>query len=153
MIAAQLLFSKLENYGDATIVRPSTPDERRNIIAGQKAMARAMLFPDPEKGGRGKKLPTKSKSLEIASESYVEKLVSHARAVYHYSPTRAPATTADLRPEPGHSSAPISARSASTRAAPMSASGLRRTTTGSRCSTVSSVIPIGPLGRRPPRTL
>jgi hypothetical protein len=34
-------------------------NERRNITAGQKALAHAMLFPGPEKGGRGKKLSQK----------------------------------------------------------------------------------------------
>jgi hypothetical protein len=29
--------------------------ERRNISAGQKAMGHALVFPEPEKGGRGKK--------------------------------------------------------------------------------------------------
>jgi hypothetical protein len=29
--------------------------ERRDLKKGQKAMALAMLYPDPEKGGRGKK--------------------------------------------------------------------------------------------------
>ena len=64
-------------------------NERRNITAGQKAMAHAMLHPDPEKGGRGKKVLPKSKSFGVASEGYAEKLLSQARTVLGYSPALA----------------------------------------------------------------
>jgi hypothetical protein len=61
-------------------------NERRNITIGQKAMGYTMLFPDPEQGGRGKKLLPKSKSLGVGSEGYAAKLVSQARAVIRHTP-------------------------------------------------------------------
>ena len=55
-------------------------NERRNITKGQKAMAYAKLFPNPEKGGRGKKTVQ-------PLDSFSKQLLSQARAVYRYSPT------------------------------------------------------------------
>jgi hypothetical protein len=59
-------------------------NERRNITEGQKAMAYAFLFPNGEKGGRGKKDPAKtSKSVG----GFSDELLRQARAVLRYSPT------------------------------------------------------------------
>jgi ParB-like nuclease domain len=58
-------------------------NERRNITAGQKAMAHAILFPR-EKGGRGKKLSGKDDSL---SQGHWKNLVAQARTVIEYAPT------------------------------------------------------------------
>jgi hypothetical protein len=56
-------------------------NERRNITAGQKAMAHAILFSNPDKAYRGKKALPKSKALGVESEGYAAKLVSQARTV------------------------------------------------------------------------
>jgi hypothetical protein len=61
-------------------------NERRNITAGQKAMAHAILFPDPKKTYRGKKALPKSKALGVESERYAAKLVSQARTVLRHTP-------------------------------------------------------------------
>ncbi|WET75504.1 hypothetical protein [Rhizobium croatiense] len=50
--------------------------ERRNLSAGQRAMARAMLKPKGEKGGRGK---TVADSQELSAGQ-----VSRARFVFHH---------------------------------------------------------------------
>ena len=50
---------------------------RRHMTKGQQAMAVAMIYPDPEKGGRGKKAPT---SGEVPSQR-----IADARAVLAYS--------------------------------------------------------------------
>jgi hypothetical protein len=60
-------------------------NERRNITAGQKAMAHAMLFPEPAKGGRGKKLSDFSDSLGV-TKGHWRDLVSQARAVHKHAP-------------------------------------------------------------------
>jgi hypothetical protein len=54
-------------------------NERRNITAGMKAMARAILSPDPSKGGRGKKASP--------NEGFSATLLSQARTVKKYAPT------------------------------------------------------------------
>jgi hypothetical protein len=53
-------------------------NERRNITVGQKAMGYARLFPNPEKGGRGRKASP--------SEGFSATLLSRARAVLDFSP-------------------------------------------------------------------
>ena len=50
--------SKIENFSDLNVPR----NERRNITKGQKAMAYAFIYPDPEKGGRGNKTVRSSNS-------------------------------------------------------------------------------------------
>jgi hypothetical protein len=52
---------------------------RRNITKGQKAMAHAILFPKPEKGGRGKKA--------VATIGFSDSLLSRARIVLEHAPT------------------------------------------------------------------
>jgi hypothetical protein len=47
----------------------SDRNERRNITIGQKAMGYAMLCPNPEKGGRGKKLSQNRESLGVAKKT------------------------------------------------------------------------------------
>ncbi len=56
--------------------------ERRDLTKGEKAMAIAMLFPEPEKGGRGKKSAA-IKSVETTGFS--RSRLDQARAVYRYS--------------------------------------------------------------------
>ena len=51
---------------------------RRNITKGQRAMAVAMIYPDPEKGGRGKK---RLGDLTVSAER-----LSTARTVLQYAP-------------------------------------------------------------------
>ena len=57
--------------------------ERRNITAGQKAMAWAVLFPEPSKAHKGKKSETATKL--FAEKSFSSASVSKARAVLEYS--------------------------------------------------------------------
>ena len=54
-------------------------NERRNITAGQKAMGHALLFPEPEQGGRGKKTVQ-------PLNSFSKQSLSNARVVHSYSP-------------------------------------------------------------------
>ncbi len=54
---------------------------QRNITAGQKAMGHAMLFPEPERGGRGKRTVPRV-------DSFSKQTLSKARAVLAYSPGR-----------------------------------------------------------------
>jgi hypothetical protein len=51
--------------------------ERRDISKGQRAMGHAFLFPDPEKGGRGKTVPKR--------DSFSKQRLSDARTVLAYS--------------------------------------------------------------------
>jgi hypothetical protein len=53
--------------------------ERRNISKGEQAMALAWLYPEPEKGGRGKK----GKASE--TDGFSSTRLKQARAVYRYS--------------------------------------------------------------------
>jgi hypothetical protein len=69
----------------AHLLRQTVRRERRNINAGQKAMAFAMLFPEPAKGGRGKKLSDFSDSLSI-TKGHWRDLVSQARIVRRETP-------------------------------------------------------------------
>jgi hypothetical protein len=63
-------------------------NERRNITKGQKAMARAILFPeDGGKGGRGKKGEHSVRSETGQSlVGFGREFIRQARAVYEYSP-------------------------------------------------------------------
>ena len=54
----------------------------RNISKGQKAMRIALLYPEPEKGGRGK-LSQKNESLGIG-KGYAQNLLLKARAFLAY---------------------------------------------------------------------
>lgn len=56
-------------------------NERRNITAGQKAMAHAILFPEPAK------LRRKGSGSLVAKGQFSEALLSQARAVGKYAPT------------------------------------------------------------------
>lgn len=56
--------------------------ERRNMTKGQKAMWLAMLYPEPEKGGRGK-LSEISDGLGV-SHGHAKNLLSQARAVLRH---------------------------------------------------------------------
>jgi ParB-like nuclease domain len=55
---------------------------RRNLTKGQQAMALAMIYPEPEKGGRGKK----SEALNSAvSAGFSTRRLNAARSVLHHS--------------------------------------------------------------------
>lgn len=62
-------------------------NERRNITKGQMAMGVALLYPEPEKGGRGKKSETVKKlnSSGTASEGSARVRLSQARTILHHS--------------------------------------------------------------------
>lgn len=49
---------------------------RRHMTKGQKAMAVAMIFPDPEKRGRGNK--------SVLNTDFSSSYLKHARAIYQY---------------------------------------------------------------------
>jgi hypothetical protein len=68
--------------------RSPIANERRNITMGQKAMAHAMLFPNPEKLKR-KCTGSLLVKPDNTSAGHWKNLVSQARAVLHYSPTLA----------------------------------------------------------------
>jgi hypothetical protein len=55
---------------------------RRNLTKGQQAMALAMIYPDPEKGGRGKNIETR-KAVETSGFSSAR--LKQARAVRRHS--------------------------------------------------------------------
>lgn len=55
--------------------------KRRNLSKGQQAMVIAMLYPEPEKGGRGKRSKTNSKE----TLGFSPTLVSQARAILQHS--------------------------------------------------------------------
>jgi hypothetical protein len=52
---------------------------RRNISAGQKAMAHALIYPEAEKGGRGKKNPSEAKGFSGERLSSARKVLSYSR--------------------------------------------------------------------------
>jgi hypothetical protein len=54
--------------------------ERRNVSKGQQAIALAMLYPEPEKGGRGKKSANAKESLGFTTQR-----LSEARSILEYS--------------------------------------------------------------------
>jgi hypothetical protein len=54
--------------------------QRRNLSKGQQAMGWAMLYPEPPKGGRGKK----SETVDETSTLFSAKRLQIARAVLHY---------------------------------------------------------------------
>jgi hypothetical protein len=67
---------------------PSSPIVASGVTKGQKAMAYAVLFPEPPtaqergaKGGRGKK------GVEVTSTPFSDKLLQQARAVLRHAPT------------------------------------------------------------------
>jgi hypothetical protein len=71
-----------------TFVRSKS--ERRDLSAGERAMAVAMLYPQPEKGGRGKK-----KTVEDTSTLFSTKRLQQARIVLHHSAELAKAVRDD----------------------------------------------------------
>jgi hypothetical protein len=68
------------NGEDPTAYVVSENLRRRHMTKGQRAMATAMIYPEPEKGGRGKK------RVEKTSEVFSNKLLSQARTVLAYTP-------------------------------------------------------------------
>jgi hypothetical protein len=67
--------------------------KRRNLKKGQQAMALAMIYPTPEKGGRGKK-----KTREDTSILFSDKLLQQCRAVLAHSQALAVEVIADRMP-------------------------------------------------------
>ena len=55
---------------------------RRNLTKGQQAMALAMIYPEPEKGGRGKK--SEAGKL-LVSSGFSRQRLDQARSVQRYS--------------------------------------------------------------------
>ncbi len=53
----------------------------RHMTKGQRAMAVAKIYPEPEKGGRGKKLPANGEFSGVPSQR-----ISEARTVLQYAP-------------------------------------------------------------------
>jgi hypothetical protein len=66
---------------------------RRNLTKGQQAMAMAMIYPEPEKGGRGKK-----KKVEQSSTLFSEKRLQQARTVLHHSRSLAESVIKGIMP-------------------------------------------------------
>lgn len=74
-------FEKLNGYHPLAYI-VSANLERRNLTKGQQAMALAMIYPEPEKRGRGNKSEAR-KGLE--TEPFSKARLSQARSVLHYS--------------------------------------------------------------------
>jgi hypothetical protein len=55
--------------------------KRRHLNAGQRAMAVAMMYPDPEKGGRGKTNSLAAKGFSTASLSQARTVLRDSRAL------------------------------------------------------------------------
>jgi len=57
--------------------------KRRHMSAGQQAMAHAMIYPEPEKGGRGKKSKNSTETLGFSAMrlSQARTVLSHSRDV------------------------------------------------------------------------
>jgi hypothetical protein len=53
----------------ALVVETAERSERRDISKGQRAMGHALLFPDPEKGGRGKKSTNSKETLGFSAST------------------------------------------------------------------------------------
>lgn len=74
---------RLETYdGDVEALVVSANVNRRHLSAGQRAMAVAMLYPDPGKGGRGKKSSTGNL---LVSGGFSRQRLDQARSVLRYS--------------------------------------------------------------------
>jgi hypothetical protein len=70
------------NGRDPVLYILSANIERRHLTKGQRAMLTAILFPEPEKGGRGKK----SQALKSAeSAGFSSRRMNEARSVLRYS--------------------------------------------------------------------
>jgi hypothetical protein len=70
------------NGHDARAFIVSANLARRNLSKGQQAMALAMIYPEPEKGGRGKK----SQALNCAESSgFSGRLLEQARTILRHS--------------------------------------------------------------------
>jgi ParB-like chromosome segregation protein Spo0J len=65
------------NGHDATALIVSANLNRRNLTKGQQAMALAMIYPEPAKGGRGKKA--------LGTEGFSQARLSQARSVLRHS--------------------------------------------------------------------
>ncbi len=74
------------NGEDPTKYVLSANIHRRNMTKGQRAMAVAKIYPEPEKGGRGKK--SKTTNL-IVSGGFSRQRLDHARTVLQCAPKRA----------------------------------------------------------------
>jgi hypothetical protein len=80
------------NGHDARALIVSLNVARRNLKAGQKAMAYAMIYPEPEKGGRGKKGKVPETS------GFSRQRLGEARAVYAHSRELAHDVLRDITP-------------------------------------------------------
>ena len=83
-------FEKLGERNPIALIL-STNVKRRNLSRGQQVMAVAMAYPEPEKGGRGKKSAATNCS---PGERFFRSHLSEARAVLSYSPKLAKAVFA-----------------------------------------------------------
>ncbi len=70
---------------------------RRHMTKGQRAMAVAKIYPEPEKGGRGKK------SVKITEFGFDSSYLSHARTVLQYAPDLADNVLSGTRKAPARS--------------------------------------------------
>ena len=69
------------NGHDAAAFIVSANLERRNLSKGQQAMALAMIYPEPSKGGRGKKNHLETKGFSAARLSQARSVLRHSRAL------------------------------------------------------------------------
>src|SRR3954454_9521459 len=75
-------FARLNGH-DALAVIVSANLNRRNLTRGQKAMALAMIYPEPERGGRGKRtqIPTEALGFAAMRLSQARSVLGHSRAL------------------------------------------------------------------------
>ena len=71
-------FAKLPDGSDPLAYIASANLMRRNLTKGQQAMALALMYPEPDKGGRGKKN-------SLLNGGFSQQRLSQARLVLHYS--------------------------------------------------------------------
>jgi ParB-like chromosome segregation protein Spo0J len=87
-------FERLDEGADLDAYVVSCNVERRHLAAGQRAMSVAMIYPDPEKGGRGKA----SRFRDGLDDKALRNSVSKARAILRFSRSLAEAVMAgDLK--------------------------------------------------------
>jgi hypothetical protein len=90
-----MLANEQINGHDPVALIASANLSRRNLSKGQQAMALAMIYPELEKGRRGKKTEG-TKAAETAGFSY--RRLAEARTVYRHSPELACAVIAGIEP-------------------------------------------------------
>jgi hypothetical protein len=86
-------FQPLAQDTDARDLILSENVKRRHLSKAQQAMATAMVYPEPEKGGRGKQ-----KTVEDSSTLFSAKRLQQARSILHHSRSQADSVLKGITP-------------------------------------------------------